>query len=206
MVLSGPLEVSKSDQQPEQDVAGSSYAYRASLIGAAHYFELTDNGLLWRVGGKPALWPYPGIASIRLSYRPVWMQSHRFRADIENASRERIAVLSTSWQTAALMVPQDRDYRAFITRLHRRLSQAGSNAVLTCGLRQNVYVAALVLLVLVAAALAGLAARALITGEFAGLMFLAGFAALFAWQVGGFIRRNRPRNYGFDDLPKDLLP
>jgi hypothetical protein len=206
MVLSEPLEVLKLYRQSEQDFEGRRYAYRASLVGAAHRFELTDDGLSWRVGGPSAVWPYLTIASVRLSYRPVWMQSHRFRADLENASRERIAVLSTSWQTAALMAPQDRDYRAFITQLHRRLSQAGSVAVLTGGLRPNIHAAALVLLALVAAALAGLSARALATGEFAGLMFLAGFAALFAWQVGGFIRRNRPRRYGFDDLPKDLLP
>ena len=37
-------------------------------------------------------------------------------------------------------------------------------------------------------------------------LFLVGFAALFAWQIGGFVRRNRPRAYTFDDLPKALLP
>jgi hypothetical protein len=37
-------------------------------------------------------------------------------------------------------------------------------------------------------------------------LFLVGFAALFAWQVGGFIRRNRPRTYTFDRLPQALLP
>jgi hypothetical protein len=212
--LPNPLDVPKSSQESGQesgqasdrDSAGSRYAYRASLIGAAHRFELTDDGLSWHVGGKSAVWPYITIASIRLSYRPVSMQSRRFRADIENAGRERIAMLSTSWQTAALMAPQDRDYRAFIAQLHRRLAQAGSNAVLTGGLRPNIYVAVLVLLALVATAMAGLMTRAVATGEFAGLLFLVGFAALFAWQIGGFVRRNRPRIYRFDDLPKDLLP
>jgi len=33
-----------------------------------------------------------------------------------------------------------------------------------------------------------------------------GFAALFGWQIGGFMRRNRPRRYTFDQLPKQLLP
>ncbi len=189
-----------------QDFAGSRYAYRASLIGSAHHFELIDDGLSWHVGGKSAVWPVTTIASIRLSYRPMSMQSRRFRADIENANGERIAVLSTTWQTVALMAPQDRDYRAFITQLHRRLSRAGGNAALIGGLRPNVYAAAVVSLALVAFAMAGLLVRALATGEFAGALFLAGFAALFAWQIGGFIRRNRPRTYGFDDLPKDLLP
>ena len=42
--------------------------------------------------------------------------------------------------------------------------------------------------------------RALLTGEFAGALFLVGFAALFGWQVGGFLRRNRPQAYTFERL------
>ena len=58
------------------------YAYKASLVGAAHQFELTEQGLSWRIAGRSGLWPYADIASVRLSYRPVSMQSRRFRADI----------------------------------------------------------------------------------------------------------------------------
>jgi hypothetical protein len=29
---------------------------------------------------------------------------------------------------------------------------------------------------------------------------------LFAWQVGGFVRRNRPQAYSLDHLPQALLP
>jgi hypothetical protein len=202
IVLPEPLDVPKTGR----DFAGSSYAYRASLIGAAHRFELTDAGLSWHFGGKSGIWPYVTIVSIRLSYRPMSMQSRRFRADVENTSGQRIAVFSTTWQTIALMAPQDRDYRAFVTQLHRRLAQAGSKAVLSGGLRPGTYIAALVLLALVALALAGLLVRAIATGEFGGVLFLIGFAALSAWQIGGFIRRNRPRSYGVDDLPDDLLP
>src|SRR6202451_4469613 len=102
------------------------YAYKASLMGSAHQFELGDDGLAWRVAGRSGVWPYAGISAIRLSYRPVSMQSRRFRADIESADHERIAVLSTTWQTAALMAPQDHDYRIFITQLHARMKQAAS--------------------------------------------------------------------------------
>jgi len=59
---------------------------------------------------------------------------------------------------------------------------------------------------LVAAAMAGLLIRALWTGEFAGAIFLVGFAGLFAWQIGGFMKRNRPRAYTLDALPDDVLP
>jgi hypothetical protein len=202
-------------------VAGTRYAYKASLIGAAHRFELTDDGLSWHIGNRSGVWPYAGISAIRLSYRPVSMQSRRFRADIESSGLEstglessghaskglgRIAILSTTWQTAALMAPQDHDYRAFIIGLHARMKQAASHAALTGGLRPRIYAAAVVLLILVAAAMAGLFIRAIATGEWAGALFLVGFAALFAWQIGGFVHRNRPRAYTFDDLPKALLP
>jgi hypothetical protein len=182
------------------------YAYKASLVGAAHQFELTGEGLNWRIAGKSGVWPYAAISAIRLSYRPVSMQSRRFRTDIDGAERGRIALLSTTWQTSVLMAPQDHDYRAFIVELHRRMAAAGNNATLTGGLKRRVYAAAVILLTLVAIAMAGLFLRAVMTGELAGILFLAGFAALFAWQVGGFVTRNRPRTYTFDRLPQALLP
>jgi hypothetical protein len=191
---------------PSEAAAPVRYAYKASLMGSAHQFELGDDGLAWRVAGKSGVWPYAGIAAIRLSYRPVSMQSRRFRADIDRSGGGRLAIVSTSWQTAALMAPQDRDYRAFIAQLHRRMAEAGSNAALAGGLRPGIYAAAVALLALVGIAITGLFVRAIATGEFAGALFLVGFTALFGWQIGGFIRRNRPRAYSFDDLPGALLP
>jgi hypothetical protein len=182
------------------------YAYKASLIGAAYQFELTDAGLSWRFAGRSGVWPYTEIAAIRLSYRPVSMQARRFRADIQHLSGARIAILSTTRQTAALMAPQDREYRRFIVELHMRMATAGSRAVLNGGLGANTYAAALVLLALLATAMTGLLVRAIATGEFAGAVFIVGFAALFGWQVGGFVRRNRPQVYSFDHLPEALLP
>lgn len=182
------------------------YIYKASLIGSAHRFELTDDGLSWHVAGRSGVWPYRDIAAIRLSYRPVSMQPRRFRADIDRAGGGRIVLLSTTWTTVTLMAPQDRDYRAFITQLHRRLKEAGSTAELVGGLRPALYHAAVALLALVAVAIGGLLIRALSTGEWAGALFLLGFAALFWWQIGGFVRRNRPQRYEFDALPEELLP
>jgi hypothetical protein len=183
-----------------------SYAYRASLIGAAHRFELTDAGLTWHLAGRSGVWAYADIAAIRLSFRPVSMQAHRFRADIRHVDGGRIAILSTSWQTAALMAPQDDAFRVFIRELHARMHAAGSRAMLTGGLSQRTYIAALAVVTLLAIAMAGLLVRSVAVQQFAGAAFILGFAALFAWQVGGFIRRNRPLVYSFDQLPDRLLP
>ncbi len=156
--------------------------------------------------GGSAARPGSGPMPISRRSRPVSIQSRRFRADIERANRQRIAILSTSWQTVALMRPQDHNYRAFITQLHQRMEKGGSKAQLIGGIGSKLYAAGIVLLALVAIAISGLLVRAIATGEFAGALFLIGFAALFAWQIGGFIRRNRPRSYTFDRLPQALLP
>ncbi len=186
--------------------SATSYAYKASLIGSAHRFELTEEGLSWHIGGRSSLWRYDEISAIRLSFRPVSMQQHRFRADVSRAGGGCIAILSTSWQTAALMAPQDNGFRDFLIELHARMAKAGSRAELTAGLGRKTYAAVLALLALLAVAMAGLLIRALLIGEFAGVLFILGFAALFAWQIGGFVRRNQPRSYSFDRVPKALLP
>ena len=182
------------------------YVYKAALIGAARQFDLTDEGFSWKVGGKSGVWRYADIAAVRLSYRPSSMQPRRFRADIELGDRQRVSILSTSWQTVTLMAPQDRDYTAFITQLHARMQRAGSKAALVGGLKSGLYVAGAVVVALVAISITGLVVRALATGEFSGALFLVGFAALFGWQIGGFMRRNRPQTYTFDQLPQALLP
>ena len=189
-----------------QAAAATSYAYKASLIGSAHRFELTEEGLAWHIAGRSGLWRYDEIAAIRLSFRPVSMQQHRFRADITHEKGARIAILSTTWQTAALMAAQDHGYRDFIVELHARMQRAGSRAALTAGLGRWTYAAALALLAVLAVAMAGLLIRALMVGELTGALFIVGFAALFTWQVGGFIRRNQPQSYRFDRLPAALLP
>lgn len=196
----------KSATDAAEGASAISYAYKASLIGAAHRFELTDAGLAWHLGGRSGVWAYPDIAAIRLSYRPVSMQAHRFRADLRRIDGGRLRILSTSWQTAALMAPQDDGFRVFIRALHARMAEAGSRAALTGGLSRRMYLAALALVALLALAMGGLLVRAIAVGEWAGAAFILGFAAWFAWQVGGFIRRNRPLTYTFASIPDKLLP
>lgn len=193
-------------QEQATDVPVMSYAFRASLIGTAHRFELTEAGLSWRLAGRSGTWRYADISAVRLSFRPVWMQPHRFRADIGHKSGARLSIVSTSWQTAALMATQDNGYRDFIVALHQRMAAGGSTAELTGGLGRITYAAAVSLVTAVGLMLLGLFIRAIVIGEYAGALFFIGFAALFGWQIGGFVRRNRPATYSFDHLPPGLLP
>ena len=69
------------------------YAYKASLVGSAHQFELTDEGLSWRIAGRSGVWDYADISAVKLSYRPVSMQAKRFRADVTNRDGRRLSII-----------------------------------------------------------------------------------------------------------------
>lgn len=188
------------------DLSPVSYSYKPSLVGAAWQFELGAEGLSFRIGRRAETWPYRCITVIRLSYRPISMQSRRFRADVHNNTGQSVRIVSVTWQTTALVAPQDADYRRFIVELHRRMTAAGATPAFEAGLSPTLFGFAAAAIVLVAVALAGLFVRAALIGSFPGMLFLAGFAALFGWQIGGFLRRNRPRRYTAADIPPELLP
>lgn len=182
------------------------YAYKATLIGAARQFELTDAGLSWRINDREGVWPYARIAAIALSYRPASMQSRRFRADIIDRSGERLTLLSTTWRGFALIEPQDDRYRQFVMALHDRLAREPHEIALMGGMRPTPYAFSIALLTVVALALIGLLIRSLAAGATAGALFLVAFAVLFGWQIVSFMKRNKPRRYTFDAVPRDLLP
>jgi hypothetical protein len=190
--------------RPGEASDGKTYFYRASLMGPAYRFELTEEGIVWTIGRRSGLWPYGDVTSVRLSYRPMAMQRKRYSAELRNRAGKRLKMFSTTKQTAALMEPQF-GYPAFIATLHEKLAAAGSTATLSAGIKPltfNVLMAAMALLGL---AMAALLIRALVTGEFAGVVFIVLLSALFGWQGWDFLRRNRPRSYTFDDVPRELL-
>jgi hypothetical protein len=183
-----------------------SYTFKPSLAGGVRRFELTDDGLFWQAGTRRGVWPYDSIAAVQLSYRPVSMQPRQFRADIVGGDGRRQVVLSTTWKGFALVETQDEAYRAFMLALHRRIAAAGGGAAFHGGMRPIPYALAAGVLIVLSIVLVALIARALATEALAGALFLVALAALFAWQIGGFMRRNKPCVYTPDALPPQLLP
>lgn len=179
------------------------YDYRSSIRGGSWRFELTDEGVSWQAGRRHGVMPYANIAQIRLSYRPVSMQRHRFRMDVRGTDRMKLRVASATWIGLVATERQDEAYRAFVLGLHRRLS-----ARTRClgGLTTLAYWLGGAAIALVGAALGGLFVRAVAEGSWQGAVFMAAFAALFGWQIGGFLWRNRPMVYTPDKVPAHLLP
>jgi hypothetical protein len=192
----------KEPQQPEP----IRYAFKPSAVGSPLMLELTGQGLSYASGFRSDQWRYADIARIRLSYRPVSMLSHRFRADIWHRNGRRLGVISATWAGIVALSPQNDSYRAFIEELHRRLAAERSEVQCLAGLPKVTFVLACAVFAAVMAALASLLVRALVTGELVAALFMLGFGAWFGWHTGGWLKRNTPERYTVDRVPPQMLP
>jgi hypothetical protein len=182
------------------------YAYKPSLLGAPFEFRLTRTALEWSRGRFADRLPYDRIRRLRLSFRPVTMQSHRFVAEIWPAAGPKLEICSTSWRSVVEQERHDAAYSTFVAELHRRIAAVGAGVSFEAGSPVVLYWIGLAVFAGASLALAALTARALQIGATGGAAIVGGFLALFLWQVGTFFRRNRPATYRPDNLPPEVLP
>jgi hypothetical protein len=204
----------KQDAEPLMDEhaadTGSSsdlaYAYKPSLMGAPFEFRLTPTALAWTKGQYSNRVPYDQFRRVRLSYRPMTVQSHRFLAELWPANGPKLQVASTSVRGIVEQERHDHAYCAFVRELHRRIGATGAPTAFLVGSPALLYWPGVVVFVGASLALLVLSVRTLRGGELAGIALMLGFFALFLWQVGTFFRRNRPGTYRPDAIPAQVLP
>jgi hypothetical protein len=194
-----------SQPQPAGEVA-LVYAYRPSLLGAPWEFELRGNTLEFRVGRKQDRVDLRRITRVRLSFRPIAMQSQRFLAEIWADGAPKLEICSSSWKSMVEQERLDRAYATFVTELHRRLAQSGVPARFEQGSNPLLYWPGLVIFAAIAFALAALAVIGLRAHTWGGAAIVGAFLLLFLWQAGNFFRRNRPAFYRPDALPAAVVP
>jgi hypothetical protein len=182
------------------------YTYKPSVAGSPQSFELSGEGLSIQTGFRASLWRYGDIAQIRLSYRPVSMLAHRFRADLRHKDGRKIRIVSATWSGIVALTPQNDSYRAFMQDLHRRVAAEQGGVVCLAGLPQVKFTIAVAVFAALMLGLAGLLVRALMAGGLAATLFLLGFAAWTTWYIGGWLKRNQPHPYEPASVPKQLLP
>jgi hypothetical protein len=180
-----------------------SYSYRPSLMGAGWQFHLTADGLAFEHGRRSGHVPYRDIRRVRLSYKPISMQTQRYLMEIW-ADGAKLTVVSSSWKSMVEQVRQDQAYSAFAVELHRRL--AGMPVLFEQGRSPFAYWPGLAIFVAVVLGFVFMIFRALQTGTWAGAAFIAAFLALLLWHGGRFFQRNRPGVYTADAPPDLLLP
>jgi hypothetical protein len=182
------------------------YSFKSSLMGAGFEFRLAIDALEWRRGGQAGRVPYDRIRRVRLSFRPMTMQSYRFLAEVWSAGGPKLQIASTSWKSLVEHERFDAPYRAFVIELCRRIGAAKNPARLETGSPAWIYWPGVVVFVAASLGLAGLIVRALMTEIWGGAAFVAGFLALFLWQAGNLFRRNRPGTFRPDAVPPQVLP
>jgi len=182
------------------------YVYKPSLMGAPWLLRLTPAGLAWELGRYSGVIRYDRIKRVRLSFRPVTMQSQRFLTEIWSDDAPKVPIASSSWRSLMEQERLDGAYVAFVTELHRRLAAAGTRASFSTGMALPLYAIGILVYIAAMLAFAGITVRALQLGEWSAVAVVGAFFALFAWQVGVYFRRNRPGSYRPDALPPDALP
>lgn len=200
------LSVARMSQKIDDARAGATYSYRPSLLGAGWNFACDERDIAWTAGAKSGRIPYGKVRRVRMSYRPMSMQSHRFTTELWAEDGTMLTIVSTSWKSMVEQERQDRPYSAFIRELHRRVAAAEARVRCEQGKAPWLYWPGLVVFAAVSIGLAFLIARALQAQAPAAAAFIGAFLVLFLWQGGNFFRRNRPGLYRPEAPPEDLLP
>ena len=188
------------------EAADLAYAYKPSLMGAPFEFRLMPDALEWRKGGSSGRTPYGNIRRIRLAFRPMTMQNHRFVTEVWIVDGPKLQISSTSWKSLVDHERFDAGYRAFVTELCRRVGVAGGQTLLQVGSPALLYWPGVLVFAGAGLALAALIVRALQERAWGGAAFIAAFLALFLWQAGTFFRRNRPGVFPPNAVPEAVLP
>lgn len=191
---------------PADDQSGIVYAYKPSLVGAGWEFRLGEHGLDWATGARSGRVQYRDVRRVRMSYKPVSMQTHRFVTELWAEGAPKLQIISTSWKSLVEQERLDRPYAAFVRELHRRIAAAPAPARFEQGSTPLIYWPGVAVLAAMSLGLALLIVRALQAGSMSGAAIVAGFFALFLWQGGNFFRRNRPGLYRPEALPDLVMP
>ncbi len=184
----------------------NAYSYKPSLFGAPWQFRLAADALEWQAGMRGGRFPYADIRRVRLSFRPVNMQTYRFLAEIWPLQGPKVTIASSSWRSMIEQSRQDAAYSTFVTELHRRIAAARGTAAFDSGSPALLYWPGLAIFAAVSLALAALTVKALRVASWAAAALVGGLLGLFLWQAGTFFKRNRPGRYRPDALPRALLP
>jgi hypothetical protein len=195
-------------EEPRDDATTGddlTYSYKSSVVSAPFEFQLTSDALLWGKGGVRGSALYREIRRVRLSFRPLTMQNHRFVAEIWTAG-PKLTIASTSWKSMVEHERLDARYRGFVTELCRRIGAAGGETRLQTGSPPILYWTGVLVFAGASFALASLIVQALQIGAWGGAAFIAAFLGLFLWQAGTFFRRNRPGVFRPEAVPESVLP
>ena len=194
------------DMDQDEAAADPVYAFKPSLMGAFCRFALRADAMDWEIGRYSGSLRYDRVKAIRLSYRPLTMQSHRFVTEIRSTDTPKIQIFSVSWRSILEQERLDQAYSDFIAELHRRIAAAGTGARFSHGLPAIIYWIGVAIFGGVMLATCALLVRAATVDQWSAAAVIAVFFLALAYQVGMFFYYNRPGRYRPEAIPAVALP
>lgn len=182
------------------------YQFRPSLMNAPQEFVLERDALVWTIGRRTGRILYTEIRKVRLSYRPVTMQMHRFQIEIWSQTAPKLIIASASWRSIVEQERQDAPYRAFVAALHARLAESGAQPILQAGAPPFAFWPGAALFAAMVVTLPWIVVRAASTNMTWGTALVALVIGVFLWQIGAFFWRNWPQHYSVNAIPEAVLP
>lgn len=186
--------------------AEPAYSYKPSLMGAPWLLQLTPDALAWNVGRRSGRLAYRDIAKIRLSFKPVTMQTRRYLTEIWAPGTPKLVIASASWRSIVEQTSLVGPYSEFVRQLHARVAASGGKPRCEGGLNPFLYWPGAVVFAALLLGMTAMMLRALQESSWQGALFVLGFMALFLWQIGNFFRLNKPVRYEPEAPPANLLP
>lgn len=191
---------------PAADMAVTEYSFRPGLAGGDQVCRLTRDGFVWEAGGRSRLIPYRDIMSVRLSYRPGNLVSNRFIAEIWPREGGKITLVSVSVAGPVSFENRGAAYTAFVTEFGRRMEEAQPGFRFEMGMPLWRWWSAVVFAGVTLCAFVCFIGYAIKAGDIKLLLVVLAFGALFFWQVGSILFRNRRGACETKSIPTYIMP
>lgn len=183
------------------------YRSRASVLEDEATWTLAPDALERVAAGAPALrLPYRDIAELRLVYDPTRFDTNRYRCDLTTVGGRRATLRSTHYVSLGDFEDRAASYSPFVRELVRRVGEAAPRCRFRAGKRAWVFWAEHIFLLTMLLLLAGVL---MAIGNFPLPTIAAIKLAIIATYIPiaiKYARRNWPRAFSPDDVPRDLLP
>ncbi|MET0746267.1 MAG: hypothetical protein ABWY78_23055 [Microvirga sp.] len=182
------------------------YAQNPKPIGSPVSFVLEGDRLSVETGRKTFDLRLSAVEEVRMTYEPGRMSRRVYRTRLRMKDGRTVTFTSLNWKS--LMEAQELGpaYRAFAGSLFRAVAEASPGARFVAGqprwrwgLTAGIAVGCLL-------AMAVLVWRALQGGATSLALMAVLLAAIGIWQLEPMVRLNRPRPFGPDRPPPELMP
>ena len=182
--------------------------------------NLLEHEAIWRLGpdalelqGGPTAgpdvvlrFPYRDIVGVRLSYGPSRVDLGRYRCDLRMRSGQQLAIVSTHYAGIADFENRAATYAPFVRALIARIAAANPSARFRSGENpvaywaDHLFLLAMVAMLVFLLSITGFAY--VVDSAWVKLFIIIFFIPLLI----AYTRKNWPRNFRPDAIPKDVLP